>query len=438
MLTDLSEREIAARNEHTRKRLPVCMNSSELAEHYGEGIEAYFHYCRVLLLINLLPVGMQILCYSLYASSEHPTFDERRYWYQDFFISSFRASRHYNAWIGINITCIIVVALTLPSVLWHRHKKSSGSGGAGKDVGNYDDTYVPKPGGPHQHTDVLLRYNTDGTIDVSGHYRTLPYKVSRYIVSLLVFGGLMAIQAVLSYYITKWQEDKNDAVSAFSIALIVAGLNMCYESVCETLTELEKPSTMHSFKMSCTVKLLVFKLCNVITVYASKNYAIMKDCAYDVIGQQILYILVVDITLMNFFEVCTPYVTSRIRRYIAQRDKTDLQSDEDLRPSFDVSSEYLDMLYRQYLVYMAMVVFPLATCLAYFGQGVEYWIDKTKLVKIAGKPKRMDYSMKSQGVPILVCQIIILIAALFTPYAGVVWVLAQSTSTATAVKCTFP
>jgi hypothetical protein len=408
------------------------MSSEEVSKRFGDGIEAYFNYCRVLLITNSVTMLLQVMVYIVYASKESPQYNQRR-WYNEFFITSFKPGNEYDLWMAVNITCVVVSALTLPAVLYRKKKKEEASElirhPALSSAVQRDDSEV---------TDMIVRYCDDGTIDVSSHFRTAGYRAIRIFFSVFFFCALLTVQVVVSYYITKAEDTSSDPAVAFVIALVVAGLNLIYGLVADLLTEMEKPNTMRVFKISNTFKLLLFKLCNVITVYAAKNFSHVKECAYDVIGQQFLYILLVDMTVMNVFELFLPFLTSKVRRWMAIRDRNDLQSDQDLLPPFDVSCEYLDTIYRQYLVYMAMTVFPLAAALSWVGQALEYWVDRLKLFKLAGKPKNMDYSVRSQGFMIMMFQLIVLIAALFTPYAGVVWVLSKETATATALKCQFP
>eukprot|EP00760_Papus_ankaliazontas_P007607 PhM_4_TR13395/c0_g1_i1/m.7084 len=425
-------RRTMAREEHLRRNHSICIPGDELAQHFGAGIEAYFAYCRVLLVTNAVFMFLQIICFSVYVSAEEPGYDRGDYWYNDLFITSFTSDQR-SMWLGINSVCVVISALTLPAVLLRR--KSYEDSETGDVIMRAAEGAVQQQSSSQ---DIIIRYTDEGYIDVSSHFRTPLNKALRTVFSACVFCGLLAVQVLVSYYVTQIEDQSANAVVSFLIAVVVGLLNLTYGLVADLLTEFEKPKTMRQFKTSNTLKLLLFKLGNVITVYAAKTYSSVQDCAYDVIGQQFLYILVVDITVMNVLEMLLPRVTSRLRRYMALRNKDDLQSDQDLLPPFDVSYEYLDTIYRQYLVYMAMTVFPLSVVLSWVGQVLEYWLDKYKLLRVAGKPKRMDYSFRSQGIMIMVFQVIAFAAAMLTPYAGVIWVLSGDTSSATAKDCNFP
>lgn len=407
-------REDKAREEHARPSNHMCMPPDVVAERFGEGIAAYFHYSRVLLAANFFTMILQIICYCIFDRTSNIGSN----WYNMFFISTFQTGQK-NIWIGINSGCIIISGIALPAFLFYRR-------GADKE-----------PSNQKEKKDAIVRYTTEGKIDVSHHFRGTGSKVIRILFSIFIFGALLLVQVIVSFYVTKIEETSTSDGISFLIAIIVSVLNLVYSIIADYLTEMEKPRTLHGYKVSITSKLLLFKLGNVITVYTAKNYSKVKDCAYNVIGQQFLYMLVVDITLNNFLELAVPHLTSKFWIWMAMRDKNNLQSDQDLLPPFDVAYEYLDVIYRQYILYMAMTVFPLAAPLAWLGQLVEYWLDRMKLFKFTGKPKSMEYST-TEGVMIMLFQFLALMAALFTPYAGVVWILRGDTKHTTAVKCMFP
>jgi len=91
-----------------------------------------------------------------------------------------------------------------------------------------------------------------------------------------------------------------------------------------------------------------------------------------------------------------------------------------LYETFDVSFEYLHLLYRQFIVFLGMSIFPLVSVLGLVAFLVEYRCDKLRFLKLSKNPHRMNGSMKFWLVVFLFINAV-LAAASFPN--GTIWIL---------------
>jgi TMC domain len=69
--------------------------------------------------------------------------------------------------------------------------------------------------------------------------------------------------------------------------------------------------------------------------------------------------------------------------------------EENIRPQFELTPNYLEIIYRQYVIFIGMVASPLVSLLAVVATAVEYVLDKATLTRIAKKPPRSVESNRS-------------------------------------------
>ena len=410
-------------NEHVRKQMPFSASQEEMTKEYGNGCVYFFDFIKFISIANILLVILQAVNYIIFAVQEEPNFSGGnstvgiRSAYHDLFITKY-TSQQKAPWLALNILSLIYCLIASP--LYYAIMK--------RRIPEDDPDEYSEP------TDVILRYNDDCTLDVSYHYRGYGELFGRRLVSALVFCILIAVQVVASWFITK-AEDSADLGTAFGIAILVSVLNIIYTFIARLMTEFEKWEIFSRWKRSLTVKLIFFKLANIVTVYASKDYNAIaaNSCVYDVIGEQFLTLLIVETFVMNIWEMLLTVIWAKNYRLYA-RVVGSINGDYDNLPPFDLAIEYLEVIYRQYLSILAMVVFPLSIAFATLGFVMEFWVDKIRLFKICGKPRHMSHSQKE----FLAFNLgLVAVVSFFTPYAGSIWIMAGWTRDVSPL-CNFP
>jgi hypothetical protein len=248
--------------------------------------------------------------------------------------------------------------------------------------------------------------------------------LARRLASGFVFCLLLSVQVVGSSFATARAQSASLGI-AFGIAILIAVLNVSYTLLAKMMTEFEKWFSYGAWKKSLLLKLICFKLVNVVAVFASKNYREQGKtvCVYDLIGEQFLAVLIIEMLLMNLWDlVLTIIHRKNYERYA--RFVGSITSDNDNMPEFDLSFEYLQVIYRQYLAILSMVIFPLSIAGCVVGFFFQFLVAKVRLYRFCGKPKHMPTSQKGFLAFNL---IVIAIVSFFTPDAGSIWVMSEWT-----------
>ena len=411
----------AAEREHVRQQVMFGASADEVKDIFGTGVSCYFKFIYFVVVVDVLLFALQAIHFFTYVAKEDPGFNNRpdtgnirgRSWYDDFFITLY-SNDEKSMWYALEIIGLVVSFLSAPAY-WLYIRLSMPSN---------IDTF----------RDRLIRYTDTGFVDVSHFYRSRRDRLGRRLLSVLIFAAFILVQVFASWYITKEQGAANFGV-AFAIAIVVAVLNTLYGYAAWYLTEFEKWQSFTVWKRAQSMKLMLFKLGNIVTVYAAKDYSSYKhtSCVYDVIGQQFLSIFLVEFIAMNIWEMVLTFSQAHWAREIASWTGSILGDQENL-PTFDVATQYLEVFYRQYLGVMAMAVFPLSMAIVVPGMLLSAWVDQFLLYKICGRPKKM---VGTQKVFLAICLALLTAAAIATPFAGTGFVLSKSTKDLSKL-CPFP
>jgi hypothetical protein len=57
------------------------------------------------------------------------------------------------------------------------------------------------------------------------------------------------------------------------------------------------------------------------------------------------------------------------------------------KPDFELSEEYIEICYRQFIMYMGLSVFPMITAITLGANILEIFVDRYRLIKMCAKPK---------------------------------------------------
>jgi len=210
------------------------------------------------------------------------------------------------------------------------------------------------------------------------------------------------------------------------------------------LTNFEQHYTWTKYKSHHITKYFVFKILNISLLFLMRwivqnhsnllfvfpYYAkiassalqnVKSVCNISSDADQFFFLLIIDFTairlvtlFLNWFQFacygcCHPDLSKKER---SRSDKG--------RPDFDIAEEYLELLYRQYLIYLAIPIFPSVALMALVLGAVEYPLDKFVLLKLSKTPPFLSGSMRSY---VVFYMFIIAIAAMFIFPQGIFWVL---------------
>jgi len=201
---------------------------------------------------------------------------------------------------------------------------------------------------------------------------------------------------------------------------------------------MEKHSTWSTLRKHEGMKLISFKLLNVLAFYlgaflASKTKEVLNNanrCYMEDTGLKFLTLILTDMFVFNFIEICVPLIKSKVTNSI--RSLRNTGGDDDAKPEFDVAQEYLELFYRQFVIYIGTLVFPLMSVCGLISNVIEFPLDKYRMMRICKKPQRLDLSMKSL---LLFWMVSIAVIALVGFPQGPIWVMGLQTTFLNTYGC---
>ena len=281
--------------------------------------------------------------------------------------------------------------------------------------------------------DLAEAFDRDADIIKENLSTTRWHRLGRYFVSYSLFILFMLISCAITVGFTILQNfttiyEAADAVFSqntlyltlisIAISVVIGLVNFLWKKICISLTNFEKHHTWSGYRSHNTFKYLFFKLFNVFFMGFTKGL-FNVPCVIRTLGNQYLIQMLLDFLVFNAIELVVPYVSYFISK---RRNKG---SDEGVRPDFDVSEEYLEVIYRQYLIYSGMASFPMITLIALVASILELYLDKWRLVKLCKKPPMTNGSVKTVVSFFLTCSAVLPIlnwgGGNVYPMVGVYW-----------------
>lgn len=390
---------LKAESEHLRPNLSICCSATVIKENYGTGIYLYFDFLKFVTLTNFV-----LFLFALFNTSAHFYYDRNYYsksLYQNLYISHY-SHKVYVIWLITTIICVLLWFLFGPIYAIK----------VGKFFSSEDEEDFE--GDEFEDSDEIL----------DNHRVTHGQRAYRFAISYVVTALLLAISAGGTFglvLLNGYYDDVGNIIASIAVAILIKTINFIWYFICGRLTAFEKHKTWTSHRKNNTIKYYLFKMFNVLVMYLLRYFFLQnkfdfinslskydKDlekfnkftdgipvnsspCEIDKIGDQMLFIILLDITVSNLWELIWPSILYRIKKRNAETNK---RSNESARPDFDVADEYLEIFYRQFILYLGMTVFPLITFLGLIANILEYHLDKYRLFRICREPNRMDGSMK--------------------------------------------
>ncbi len=382
-----------AEMEHAKakERLSVFATWDQMEDHYGLGIRLYFDFARSLILVNALLTLIQAANFFTYIGYDLDAILSSLSNLSFGILTEILYASNYSPklvwiWRGTNIAAIFLSFLYGP-VYWiytnYTFRK--------KQLFDHEENFSI------QENDII-----EENLHIGKVRKVLRFITSYSIFALLFFqlivvAGLTFLQNFTAIYkVIGVATSGKDVISSnqliltpisFGISFVIGVSNYLWGVLCAYLTKFEKHRTWSGFRAHNTIKLLVFKLISVFIMGFAKGF-FATPCIISVLGNQYLIQIMLDLVVFNAIELFLPIIMLKFRK---RGDK----SDEESRPEFDVAEEYLELVYRQYVVYCGMAAFPMMTFVGAIASIVELYLDKIRLIKICKKPPRTTGSIKS-------------------------------------------
>mmetsp|Transcript_5565 Transcript_5565/g.20936 ORF Transcript_5565/g.20936 Transcript_5565/m.20936 type:complete len:614 (-) Transcript_5565:3850-5691(-) len=419
--------------EHVQSRLTPFALMKKIEKVYGLSMFLYFDFIRFIILLNVVLTLLQMANYVIHwivdVQNQIARGDSFFGWMY-FIISSSHYSNAQTSvsffsslwlWRGTNIAAILITFVVGPvyflyaSIIFRMRKV--------KDTENFSR---------HTRLDIIKENMNTGFFGRLGR-RILVYTfiLVMLIIQFGVVFGLTRVQVALSNISSNSGDEVQDAVTFITntgasvlISFFVVVLNILFRFIGTSLTRFEKYKTYTGFKQSNLIKLLLFKVLNVFVVGVAKTVDTGSQCPLSLIGQQYLILMLIDVLLMNVLDVAKPILNRMfwccLSTVCNKERKSKRNSDAELKPEFNITEEYVELIYREYLIYLSTPAFPLAPLLGLVGGFAELFVDRVKLMRFCRKPPIANASMKSTLSFFL---LFIAVFAAFNPGSGSIYLL---------------
>jgi hypothetical protein len=205
----------------------------------------------------------------------------------------------------------------------------------------------------------------------------------------------------------------------FFFGFVITITNVLYGQFASALNQFEKYATYTYYGVAYSTKFLLFRVSQLIIINIAKSQTIDGVCPLYVFGSQYFSIMMTDLIVGNLLQVVIPIATFFVKR----RFSSSHDSNEDLKPEFVISEEYISLIYRQFIVYNAMVSFPLAPFIALCAGLIEYNIDKLKVTTLTKKADYLVLTSFNTQIAIVMCVSLLTVVSIFNIGGGPVYLM---------------
>ncbi|KAI9184027.1 hypothetical protein H9P43_003080 [Blastocladiella emersonii ATCC 22665] len=393
----LARQESLARREHLTKRLDMSVNEATIGSSIGIAYEFYFVFIRFIVASNIL-----LFLASLIIMVPQTVIGKTDGFYSIFSISFPSYLTGY--WKASGITQIVIWFL-LPVVYWlHQGRLIKAAETSGRLRAHEGDGFF-----------------VDNTEIPTNRHLPWSQRIMRRVLTSFIYGGIIAG----AYYATAgFQELSNQNrasrvgkstgvidlvhLTDWLISMAMTFMNFAAMFICYRLTDFERYST-HLIAWSVSiVKVFVFRVVSAVAFFTAIHRA--DYCSG---GVKFFTLLVSDLFIGNLFELANPVLMAKIR---SPWTNVNALPDRENLPEFDVAAEYVELLYRQYLLYQGSAHFPLIALLGAVINAVEYPLDKYRLLRMSKPPRIVNRTLQHEIAMVLFLVAIVgLIGSQFAP-----------------------
>ncbi|KNE54626.1 hypothetical protein AMAG_00589 [Allomyces macrogynus ATCC 38327] len=381
-----------AANEHVRELVPLMVTEQELKERYGVGIQRYYKFIRFIVGANLF-----LALFGLVVWLPHVMASETSNFFGGLFTISF-GSQFTSFWRGAGITqCVLWFLLPGAYLLLFRADPD-----AERETEHYDteENIIPQNRNVPFYQLVMRRTFTS-TVFV-----------------LMVIGSYLLTETLQNISTRNREAEKNEPGGGSSsgtlrlmdwgISMALTMINFASAFVINQLTVFDRFKTRDHTWKAAIIKLFLFRVIGVIAFYQAIYQA--DPCSG---GVKFFTLLISDLLLGNAFEIFAPQVITWVKFPWAN---VNTKSDEENKPEFDVAAEYVELLYRQYIIYLGSSQFPMVALLGAIVSGSEYLVDKYRMLRVCQEPKVVNRTLRVPlAVMLLVTAIFGLVGSEFAP-----------------------
>eukprot|EP00455_Lapot_gusevi_P055350 TRINITY_DN8996_c0_g2_i7.p1 TRINITY_DN8996_c0_g2~~TRINITY_DN8996_c0_g2_i7.p1 ORF type:complete len:152 (-),score=52.04 TRINITY_DN8996_c0_g2_i7:67-522(-) len=147
-------------------------------------------------------------------------------------------------------------------------------------------------------------------------------------------------------------------------------------------------------------------------------------------ASQFFWLLILDLCVSTVGGIAFPVVMNALT---AKAAETSDRSNQESKQDFDLADEYVEVVYRQFIVMLGSLVLPLLPAVALVGNVFEYWCDKYRMLRLSQRPKLTKNTFKGM---LIFFYVLTGLATVFSWPNGALWILSGSNSIKSNPACT--
>lgn len=359
--------------------LSIKCDLDQIERCYGVGIRLYFIFLKFVIGWNALIAVVGIISWAIATSQS-----QLNGW-TTLFVSNYVDSTYTN-WFATNV--LIFCGWFLFGVVYWIWEKFA---------------FVEKKGAA-TNDDQITENQHHTTRYVLGVLLTLCYLVG----CCAVFYGLLVAQKYVS------DDGSNDAINlvmGIPVSLSFVLSTTVWDILSYKVTYFERCKTWSHFRMSQALKLIIFKVCAATVMYTLVPFVLTTtttSCILQSSATNYFIVLTIDtFIVMVFVKMLAPII---IRRITGRKEL----------PEFNVSDHLLQLIYRQFIIYIGFIIFPLIGILGLVAIILQFIIDRIELLRLCQDPQIIRDHI---GNFLLAFCLISAMAAFVTYPNGALWML---------------
>lgn len=380
-----------------RPNVSLFANLSTIEQYYGKGVRSYFSYVNFMILMNFIFLICGAVSWGLYMKDKSPT----QFELQDFFITNYKQTSEIY-WFWTNIT-MFVLYLTYP-IIYYAVEKLISKKKLDEYTGNSDG----------EENDTIWENDKKRTMYVLSITLTL-FVIA---VTTTIFFGLLLLEKnlILKFgNVLLFDKISLSVTFNFVISFVFVFLNGIWKSLSFKLTNLENNQTWSAYRISQAFKLISFKLISAISLFTLTPFILdpLNSCIETQNAENFFFIVVMDAFFINFVaEICLPLITRAVRKGLRLEEKE--------KPEFNISEELQQLFYRQLILNIAFIVFPMISAIGFLGLLCQYLFDRIKFKYVCSDTHYVEQSFVTF---LVICSSILGLLTLITFPNGGLWML---------------
>lgn len=372
----------------------------QVEKKYGVGTRLYFTFLKWITLCNAALAIPGIVSWALFLSDRAAASSTTAFTWGDFFTSAYLRPQSDRYWFACSLVAFISWWFVGPLYyLWERHYTA------------------PRSRRVMTRDEQIIRENVEKRPDyIFSICATLAYLA---VSAVFLYGLIQAQNYVINRYISAEIAPGIGAGTAMTL-VVALGFAICHMSwghVSYYVTRTENNPTWFKFRMSQAIKLIAFKLALPTIMYVLLVFVVETSseggCNLEFVGINFFLVLVVDVVLTFALQTLWPVLKRVLYKHC--RAESTLEG-----PEFNIAEDLLQLMFRQFIIYIGFFAFPLMGLLGFLACVAEYAVDRYRLARVCRDPY---YLPEKPGLFLLIFIQVAVGAAFITYPNGALWML---------------